>query len=581
MMNQNLERVHEEKRRNKLMGGEQAIAKQKSQGKLNVRERIELFADKGTFLEFGLLADHTPSNLELGDKVTPADGVVTGTCLVEGRPVAVAAYDFTVLAGSMGEVGERKTERIRKLALEERIPMVWLLDSAGARIQEVAGAHFAGTGNLFFEQIEMSGLIPQVAAVMGPTAAGTSYIAALADYTPMVKGVGSMALAGPPLVKAAIGEDITTEELGGSKIHNQISGCADGEFENDEQCIAAVRKYLSFFPSHCRDKPPVRRDTRGLQLAISDEILSILPDDIRKAYDMKKVIKLVVDHGDFLEIKPDFAKSMIVGYARIMGHPVGIVANQPSFMGGAIDVDASDKAARFIFTCDAFQIPIVFLHDCPGFIVGSRVEKMGIIRHGAKLLHAVAAATVPKFSIVVRKSYGAGYYVMCGKGLKPDLIVGWPTAEISLMGAEGATNIVMKNRGNDQEAKDAKAAMVTEYKAKIGGLISARLAHIVRRGELVVLDFHVKRCPVCHGKSPALEQVIAKDLRAGRVQAFLVDFDEDTKLVRKYGVKYRNTALFLHKGVEVARVGGDFAHEKLAQALHDGFDAAFKKIDRK
>ncbi|MBI3555549.1 MAG: acyl-CoA carboxylase subunit beta [Deltaproteobacteria bacterium] len=424
-----VERLSEEKKRNRGMGGEAAIAKQKLQGKLNVRERLELFADKGTFLEFGLLADHTPTNLELAGKVTPADGVVTGTCLVEGRPVAVAAYDFTVVAGSMGEVGERKVERIRKLSLDQRIPMVWLLDSAGARIQEVAGAHFAGTGNLFFEQIEMSGVVPQVAAVMGPTAAGTSYIAALADFTPMVRGVGSMALAGPPLVKAAIGEDVTTEELGGSKVHCHVSGVGDGEFDGDEACIAAVRKYLGFFPSFGKDKPPIKRDVRGLSLQIPDDILTILPDEPRKAYDMKKVISLVADHGDFFEIKPDFAKNII---------------------------------------------PLVFLHDCPGFIVGSRVEKMGIIRHGAKMLHAVANLTVPKFSIVVRKSYGAGYYVMCGKGLKPDLIVGWPTAEISLMGAQGATNIVMKNSTD----KDAKIAKVAEYQANIGGLISARLAHI-------------------------------------------------------------------------------------------------------
>lgn len=469
-----LEQVHSEKLKNRLMGGETAIAKQRSRGKLTVRERLDLLADKGTFLEFGVLADHTPYNQELAGKNTPCDGVVTGTCLVEGRPVAVAAYDFTVIAGSMGEVGERKVERIRKLALEERIPMIWLLDSAGARIQEIAGAHFAGTGGLFFEQVELSGVVPQVAAVMGPTAAGTSYIAALADYTPMVKGVGSMALAGPPLVKAAIGEDISTEDLGGSKVHCQISGCGDGEFESDEACLMAIRKYLSYFPPHAKSKPPIRRDARGLKLEISDDILSILPESNRKAYDIKKIIQHVVDHGDFFEIKPDFAKNIVVGFGRIMGHPVGIVANQPSFLGGAIDSDAADKAARFMLTCDAFEIPLVFLHDCPGFIVGSRAEKNGIIRHGAKMLHIVASLTVPKLSVVIRKSYGAGYYVMCGKGLKPDLIVGWPSAEISLMGAEGAVNIVMKNK-EDAEAKSQKVA---EYRANIGGLISARLAHI-------------------------------------------------------------------------------------------------------
>jgi len=463
-----------EKALNKQMGGEKAIAKQRSLGKLTVRERVDLLADKGSFFEFGLLADHTPTNTELLGKFTPCDGVVTGTCLVEGRPVAVVAYDFTVVAGSMGEVGERKVERLRKLSLENRIPLVWLLDSAGARIQEIAGAHFAGTGGLFFEQVALSGVVPQVAAVMGPTAAGSSYIAALADYTPMVRGIGSMALAGAPLVKAAIGEEVSTEELGGSKVHCQISGCADGEFSDDQSCIEAIRKYLGFFPSHSSDRPPVRRSVGGLQLPIGDEILSILPDEPRKAYDMKKVISLIADHGDFFEIKPDFAKNIIVGFARIMGHPIGIVANQSTFMGGAIDIDAADKATRFLTVCDAFQIPITFLHDCPGFLVGSRVEKMGIIRHGAKMLHTVASLTVPKFSVVVRKSYGAGYYVMCGKGLNPDVIVGWPTAEISLMGAEGAVNIVMKNNDDHSEKK----AKVAEYKANIGGMISARLGHV-------------------------------------------------------------------------------------------------------
>ena len=505
-----LHQIQEEKTRNLRMGGPDAVAKQKSQGKLNVRERIALLADPGTFLEFGLLADHTLANLELGPKITPCDGVVTGTCMIDGRPVAVAAYDFTVLAGTMGEVGERKVERMRSLALEQRIPMVWLLDSAGARIQEIAGARFAETGGLFYQQVELSGVVPQVAAVMGPTAAGTSYIAALADYTPMVRGIGSMALAGPPLVKAAIGEDVTTEDLGGSKVHCQISGVGDGEFDGDEACIAGIRKYLGFFPSHSKEKSPVVRDLRGLELKISDDILKILPDDNRKAYDMKKIIKLLADREDFFEIKPDFAKNIIVGFVRVMGRSVGVVANQPSFMGGAIDVDASDKATRFLLLCDAFQIPVLFLHDCPGFMVGSRAEKMGIIRHGAKFLHAVASLTVPKLSVVIRKSYGAGYYVMCGKGLRPDLIVGWPTAEISLMGAEGAAGIVMKNKSD----ADAKAAKVAEYKANIGGLLSARQGHIddlidpreTRRVLLRALQFTVNKRPARarrkHGVTP-------------------------------------------------------------------------------
>ncbi len=470
----------------KAMGGADAVAKQKAQKKLTARERIELVFDKGSFLEFGMLADHSPNNRELEGRVTPGDGVVTGTGLIEGRPVVVISYDFTVLAGTMGEISERKTKRMREVAMKERIPLVWLLDSAGARIQEAAGAQFAGTGDLFLEQVSLSGQVPMVAAVVGPTAAGTSYIAALADYTPMRRGISSMALAGPPLVKAAVGEDITTEELGGSKVHCEKSGVGDGEFDSDEDLILNIRKYLSFFPSHCRQHPPVSRKIAGLKVEIDDSILTVLPDSVRKAYDMRKVVEKICDfglnwkEGGFLEVQPDFARNIITGFGRIMGHPIAIVANQPSQMGGAIDNDASDKAARFLMRANAFNIPVLFLHDCPGFLVGSRAEHAGIIRHGAKFLHVVASLTVPKFSVVIRKSYGAGYYVMCGKGLDPDLIVGWPTAEISLMGAEGAANIVMKNKdaAGGAGAVEAKAEKVKEFKAKIGGLQSARLALI-------------------------------------------------------------------------------------------------------
>ena len=317
-------------------------------------------------------------------------------------------------------------------------------------------------------------MVPQVAAVMGPTAAGTSYIAALADYAPMVRGTSSMALAGPPLVKAVIGEEISTEDLGGSKIHCQISGVGDGEFVDDKSCLEAIRKYLSYFPSHCEQKPPVKAEPENIGMSMGDDILSVVPENPRQGFDMKKVIRPICDYNDFFEIKPEFAPNMIVGFGRIKGRPVGFVANQSLVMGGVIDVNAADKASRFMLSCDAFQIPLIFLHDCPGFMVGSQVEKAGIIRHGAKMLHVVASLTVPKLSVVIRKSYGAGYFVMCGKGLKPDFIVGWPTAEISLMGAEGAVSIVMKNESDTE----SKAQKVSEYKANIGGLISAKQAHI-------------------------------------------------------------------------------------------------------
>ena len=501
----------------KQMGGAEAVAKQHEAGKLTARERLNLLFDPGSFAEIGILTTHHSPLPDMRDKVTPADAVITGIGMIEGRPVAAVAYDFTVMAGTMGEVGERKVARLRQLALRERMPIVWLLDSAGARIQEAAGAQFAGTGGLFFDQVMMSGVVPQVAAIMGPTAAGTAYIPALADFVPMVKGTSSMALAGPPLVKAAINEDVTTEDLGGTSVHCRISGVADLETADDRECIASIRKYLSFFPSHSKQKPSrcggtlatsrKKRNAQALQngkaaskfarktkaggeaasdgttsedsLKMSDAVLSILPEDSRKAYDMRKIIAEIVDAESFFEIKPEFARNIITGLARIDGWSVGILANQPSVMGGAIDIDASDKAARFLSLCDAFNIPVVFLHDCPGFMVGSRMEKMGIIRHGAKMLFAVSEMTVPKFSVVVRRSFGAGYYVMCGKGYEPDLIVGWPTSEISLMSPEGAVNIVFRkeiSQAPDPEA--ARVARTEQYRRMIGGSISAAQGHI-------------------------------------------------------------------------------------------------------
>jgi acetyl-CoA carboxylase carboxyltransferase component len=479
-----LKKLDAQKRLAREMGGEEAVRKQHESGKLTARERVDLLFDPGSFWETGVLATHHSALPDMKNKVTPADGVVTGVGKLEGRPVCVAAYDFTVMAGTMGEVGERKVARMRELALRERIPMVWLLDSAGARIQEVAGAQFAGTGDLFYEQVQMSGLVPMVAAVMGPTAAGTAYIPALADFVPMVKGTSSMALAGPPLVKAAINEDVTTEELGGSLVHCKISGVADLETENDAACISAIRQYLSFMPSRCGEKPSLKpprsvsAKTDDL-LGMSDGVLDLLPSDPRKGYDMKKLLAELLDEGFFFEMKPEFAKNILTGFGRIAGQTVGLLANQPAFMGGVIDIDAADKATRFLSLCNAFEIPVVFLHDCPGFMVGSRMEKLGIIRHGAKMLFAVSELTVPKLAVVIRRSYGAGYYVMCGKGYQPDLLVAWPGSEIGLMSPEGAVNIAFRREIEGSE--DPKAALeqrVLQYRRMIGSSLSASQGHL-------------------------------------------------------------------------------------------------------
>jgi acetyl-CoA carboxylase carboxyltransferase component len=463
----------------RAMGGEEAVARQHAAGKLTARERIERLFDKDTFIEIGVHATHAGIAPDLAGRDTPADGVITGFGKVDGRLASVIAYDFTVMAGSMGRNAETKCNRAREIAYTKRIPMIWLIDSAGARIQEAIGSRwFAGSGVLFREQSVFSGVVPQVAAMMGPGAAGTAYIPALADFVPMVKGTSNMALGGPPLVKAVVGEDITAEELGGSKVHTEISGVADLEVEDDEHCLRVIKEYLAYFPSHNQEPPPViacddpvdRRD---------EDLLTILPDSARRAYDVKKVIRALVDHGRMFEIKPGWAKNIVTALARLNGHPIGVIANQPMVLGGALDLDSADKAARFIMLCDAFGIPLVFLQDVPGFMVGSKVERAGIIRHGAKMLYAVSEATVPKLTVVMRKAYGAGYFVMCGRAYEPDLIVAWPTAEISVMGPEGGTNIVYRKEiAAAANPDEERARRVGDFRKLISPYIAAGAALI-------------------------------------------------------------------------------------------------------
>ncbi len=454
------------------LGGADKIARQHERGKLTARERFALFFDDGHFFEVGIHG--TQMGIAAGpdgsDK-PPADAVVCGFGKVDGRIVCAAAYDFTVKGGSIGQTGEEKVTRLREMALKGRHPMVWFIDSAGARIEPGRASEdqislFAGSGHLFREEVIMSGVVPQVAAMVGPGAAGTAYIPGLADFVPMVKDGSSMALAGPPLVKAVTGQDVGEQELGGSKIHCEVSGVGDLEVPDDRAAIAAVRKYLSFFPSSCDEKPPVIPCTDPVERR-EESLLDLVPDNTRRAYDMLKVIKAVVDHGEVFEIKPRFARNLITLLARINGRPVGIVANNPMHLGGVLDIDAADKGAHFIQICDAFNVPLVFFQDTPGFMVGTKVEHAGIIRHGAKMLHAMSAATVPKLTVVVRKAYGAGYFVMCGRAYEPDLIVAWPGAEISVMGAEGMVGIAARKlfKGEDPppELKKQMVEMIQGY----------------------------------------------------------------------------------------------------------------------
>lgn len=481
-MSEHVQNLREKKEQYKGMGGPEKIARQHELGKLTVRERLDRLFDPGTFVEFGLLGHHQSQSPQMQGKFTPADGNVCGIGEIEGRKVCVVAYDFTVMAGSMGMIGEFKSARMRELALRERIPIVWLVDSAGARINEAGsgGSTFARTGDLFKEQVIMSGVVPQVAAMMGPGAAGTAYIPGLSDFVPMVKGTSNMALAGPPLVKAAVGEDISAEDLGGSQVHCKISGVGDLEVADDEECIAAVRKYLSFFPSNNLEKPPIREVSDPIDRRC-DDLVDLVPANPRQAYDMRKLIASIVDDHDFFPMKPDWAKNMITGLGRFGGRPIGIVANQPMHLGGAIDVNAADKAARFVWLCDAFNVPLLFLMDCPAFLVGSTMEKAGIIRHGSKMLFAVAEATVPKFTVVVRKGYGAGYYVMNGRAYDPDMIVGWPTAEIAVMGPEGAVNIIFRKQiesAPPDQQDELRNNMVNTVREQISPYIAAGWAFL-------------------------------------------------------------------------------------------------------
>src|SRR3954467_10706172 len=473
-----VEDLAERRERARLGGGEEKIAKQHDAGKLTARERLDLLIDEGSFCEFGLHAQPHFSQAAMAGREAAADGVITGYGKVDGRLVAVCAYDFTVMAGSMGMSGELKVTRLREMALTKRMPMVWLLDSAGARIQEAVGSLFAGPGHLFREEVMASGVIPQVAALMGPCAAGTAYIPGLADFVPMVKGRGSMALAGPHLVRAAVGEDVTQEELGGSRVHCRKSGVGDLEVADDEECIERVKQYLSFMPSHNRDTAPVVETSDPID-RMDDELLDVLPESNRKPYDMYDVIGRIVDDGFYFDLKPQFAKTIITCFARFGGRPAGIVANQPKQLGGILDNDSADKAARFVNLCNAFAIPLVFLMDVPGFMVGSKVEAAGIIRHGAKMLHAIANATVPKVTVVLRKAYGAGYYVMNGRAYEPDLIVAWPSAEISVMGAEGAVEIVMRRQVEEADDPVAKKAeLIAAYRELIDVYVAARNAMV-------------------------------------------------------------------------------------------------------
>src|ERR671936_463095 len=407
------------------------------QGKIGARERVELLVDRGSFAEEALLANWDKDGLG-------ADGVVPGLGLVGGRRVALMANDPTVKAGSWGPKTVEKILRIQEQALRHEVPMIYLVDSAGARItdqvQMFPGRR--GAGRIFYNEVRLSGRVPQVCVLFGPSAAGGAYIPAFCDVVIMRDGNASMYLGSPRMAEMVIGEKVTLEEMGGARMHTGVSGCGHMLVKSDEEGIDLAKAYLSYFPSHWEEEPPAAPPAPpGSEAAIRN----LIPADENKPFDIKALIDALVDADSFLEVHPRWAKEVVVGYARLDGRAIGIVANQPKQKGGVLFVDSADKAARFIQTCNAFNIPLLFLADVPGFMIGTQVERQGIIRHGAKMISAVSEATVPKLSVIVRKAYGAGLYAMAGPGFEPDCCIALPTASIAVMGPEAAINAVFYN----------------------------------------------------------------------------------------------------------------------------------------
>ncbi len=445
-----------------LGGGKKRIEKQHESGKLTARERINLLFDENTFVEIDAFVKHRCTNFGMESVEAPGEGVVSGYGYVDGRLVYAFAQDFTVVGGSLGEMHAAKICKVLDNALKMGVPVVGLNDSGGARIQEAVDA-LSGYGKIFFKNTIASGVIPQITAIMGPCAGGAVYSPALTDFVYMVENTSQMFITGPQVIKTVTGEDVTAEALGGATTHNTISGVAHYQCATDEICIAEIRKLLSYLPSNNMEQAPVVA-TDDSPNRIVPELDSIMPDNSNKAYDMYDVIRAIVDDGEIYDYQKNFAMNIITCFARLNGETVGIIANQPKVQAGCLDIGASDKSARFIRTCDAFNIPLINIVDVPGFLPGSTQEYGGIIRHGAKMLYAYSEATVPKISLIVRKAYGGSYLAMCSKDLGADLVLAWPTAEIAVMGPQGAANIIFRKEISEAEnPAEMRKKMVDDY----------------------------------------------------------------------------------------------------------------------
>ncbi|WHH59447.1 carboxyl transferase domain-containing protein [Petroclostridium sp. X23] len=447
-------------------GGADKVKKQHESGKLTARERIDLLMDEGSFIEIDAFVKHRSTEFDMPTTEAPGEGVVTGYGTVDGRLVYVYAQDFTVIGGSLGEMHAKKICKVMDMAMKMGAPIVGINDSGGARIQEGIDA-LSGFGEIFYRNTIASGVIPQISVIMGPCAGGAVYSPAITDFVFMVEKTSQMFITGPQVIKAVTGEDVSSEELGGAMAHNSKSGVAHFVSADEKECINQIKVLLSYLPSNNLSDAGVYESNDDLN-RISEKLTSIVPDDSNKSYDIKEVIAEVVDNGEFFEVQPHFAKNIVVGFARMNGATVGIIANQPKVMAGALDVNSSDKAARFIRFCDSFNIPIITFTDVPGYLPGVSQEHSGIIRHGAKLLYAYSEATVPKINVIVRKAYGGAYIAMSSKHLGADMVFAWPTAEIAVMGPEGAANIIFrKDIANAADPIATRAEKIEEYRTKL------------------------------------------------------------------------------------------------------------------
>jgi len=459
-------------------GGERAIERQHDRGKMTARERIDALLDEKNFVETGIFVKHRSTQFGMDEKNAPGDGVVTGYGTIDGRPVCVTAQDFTIIGGSLGEMHADKIVKAQEMALKVGCPIISINDSGGARIQEGVDS-LAGYGRIFFNNTKASGVIPQISVIMGPCAGGAVYSPALTDFVFMVDDTSEMFITGPEVIKTVTGEEVSAKELGGSMTHNSVSGVAHFRAADEEECFDQIRQLLSYLPQNNMEKAE-RYDSNVDPNAMLNSLNSLIPADPRTPYDMKDLIYSLADEGDFFEVQSYYAQNMIVGFLRLNGESIGVIANQPKVLAGCLDINASDKASRFIRMCDAFNIPLLTLVDVPGFLPGTEQEYGGIIRHGAKMLYAYSEATVPKVTLITRKAYGGAYIGMCSKHLGGDIVLGWPNAEIAVMGAEGAANIIFSREikaADDPETKrqekidEYSEAMMNPYVAAARGYL--------------------------------------------------------------------------------------------------------------